>query len=239
VADLVAKGYDYWALGHVHQREVLCEAPWIVFPGNLQGRHQKEPGPKGATLVDVEGGLVRRVEARELSVVRFADVVVEADRDADADTVTDSVQSAIEREVGLADGRTLVLRATVTGATHAHTAFKLEPERWDSEIRARGAEFSDVWLSRVRFATRPPLDTTRVYERQDAVGQVLRAVRTARSDPARAPEFSALFSELAAKLPSEVRAGSEGLRIDDPGLLAEVLEEVEQLLLVQLAREDD
>ena len=38
--DLAAKGYAYWALGHVHQREVLRGSePWIVFPGNLQGRH--------------------------------------------------------------------------------------------------------------------------------------------------------------------------------------------------------
>src|SRR5690606_21208471 len=133
VSDLVAKGYDYWALGHVHQREVLCEAPWIVFPGNLQGRHHKAPGPKGATLVDVEGGLVRSVEARDLSVVRFVDVIVTAERDQDADAVIDAAQSALEREVALAEGRTLVARATLEGATRAHDAFKLEPERWDSE----------------------------------------------------------------------------------------------------------
>ncbi len=45
---LRSKGYDYWALGHVHAREVLSEDPWIVFPGNMQGRHVRETGPKGA-----------------------------------------------------------------------------------------------------------------------------------------------------------------------------------------------
>ncbi len=53
VADLALKGYDYWALGHIHARRVLSERPWIVFPGNPQGRHPKEPGPKGCTLVTV------------------------------------------------------------------------------------------------------------------------------------------------------------------------------------------
>ena len=47
LAELVAKGYDYWALGHVHQGQVLHEQPHVVFPGNLQGRHVRETGPKG------------------------------------------------------------------------------------------------------------------------------------------------------------------------------------------------
>ena len=47
VATLVTKGYDYWALGHVHAREVVSESPRIVFPGNVQGRHANETGAKG------------------------------------------------------------------------------------------------------------------------------------------------------------------------------------------------
>lgn len=54
VANLTLKRYDYWALGHIHARRVLAERPWIVFPGNLQGRHSRETGPKGCTLVTIE-----------------------------------------------------------------------------------------------------------------------------------------------------------------------------------------
>ena len=52
--ELVNKGYDYWALGHVHQAKVLHERPHVVFPGNLQGRHVRETGAKGASLATVE-----------------------------------------------------------------------------------------------------------------------------------------------------------------------------------------
>ncbi len=55
---LRSRQYDYWALGHVHNREVLCTEPWIVFSGNIQGRHVREPGPKGCTLVTVRDGQV-------------------------------------------------------------------------------------------------------------------------------------------------------------------------------------
>jgi DNA repair exonuclease SbcCD nuclease subunit len=41
---LAHRGYDYWALGHVHQREIVSTAPYIVFPGNLLGRHVRVEG---------------------------------------------------------------------------------------------------------------------------------------------------------------------------------------------------
>src|SRR5690606_13237673 len=41
-AELHAKGYDYWALGHVHEFQQWTERSTIVFPGNLQGRHIRE-----------------------------------------------------------------------------------------------------------------------------------------------------------------------------------------------------
>ena len=58
VEQLSHHGYDYWALGHVHKRDILSRDPWIVFPGNLQGRHIRETGPKGAALVTVTDGKV-------------------------------------------------------------------------------------------------------------------------------------------------------------------------------------
>ena len=61
VPQLKTLGYQYWALGHVHEYEELAWDPWIVFPGNLQGRSVRECGPKGAVLVDVEDGEVNGV----------------------------------------------------------------------------------------------------------------------------------------------------------------------------------
>ncbi|MDZ5470196.1 DNA repair exonuclease [Bacillus sp. 31A1R] len=49
--DLMDKGFDYWALGHIHKRTILSEQPPIIYPGNTQGRHKKESGPKGCYIV--------------------------------------------------------------------------------------------------------------------------------------------------------------------------------------------
>lgn len=51
VKDLIEKHFDYWALGHIHKRNILSENPPIIYPGNIQGRHHKEQGPKGCYLV--------------------------------------------------------------------------------------------------------------------------------------------------------------------------------------------
>lgn len=51
VKDLIEKGYDYWALGHIHKQRILSESPPIIYPGNIQGRHHKEEGPKGCYVV--------------------------------------------------------------------------------------------------------------------------------------------------------------------------------------------
>ena len=54
IETLLARNYDYWALGHIHTRATLYEDPWIHFPGNTQGRHVRETGLCGATLVEVD-----------------------------------------------------------------------------------------------------------------------------------------------------------------------------------------
>lgn len=51
VQDLLQAGMDYWALGHVHTRQMMHEDPPIVYPGNLQGRHSQEQGKRGFFMV--------------------------------------------------------------------------------------------------------------------------------------------------------------------------------------------
>jgi predicted phosphodiesterase len=80
VDDLRRAGMDYWALGHIHDRRVLAERdPWVVYPGNLQGRSTKpsERGAKGATVVYVDNGAVDRLEFVPCDRARFVEAVVD------------------------------------------------------------------------------------------------------------------------------------------------------------------
>jgi len=46
--------FDYFALGHIHKRQVLSEAPPIVYSGNIQGGSKKESGEKGCYIVELK-----------------------------------------------------------------------------------------------------------------------------------------------------------------------------------------
>lgn len=54
VEELLEKKYDYWALGHIHKREIVHTNPFIIYPGNIQGRHKKETGEKGGFVVEID-----------------------------------------------------------------------------------------------------------------------------------------------------------------------------------------
>jgi len=109
------KGYAYWALGHVHAREVLATEPWIVFPGNLQGRGHREAGPKGATVVSVRAGRVVAVEHQPLSQLRFQSLVIDEPSLRHFDDLLEAVRAAAKRACREAVGCSLVVRLVVSG----------------------------------------------------------------------------------------------------------------------------
>lgn len=53
IKDLIRKPFDYWALGHIHKRQLLKKEPPIIYPGNIQGRNRKETGEKGCYHVQL------------------------------------------------------------------------------------------------------------------------------------------------------------------------------------------
>jgi DNA repair exonuclease SbcCD nuclease subunit len=112
---LRAKGYDYWALGHVHGREVLSQAPWVVFPGNLQGRSMRESGPKGATLITLTGIGIERVEHRPLDVVRFGICPVELGELDSLDQTLERAYLALRQRASLLGERCVAVRFVLRG----------------------------------------------------------------------------------------------------------------------------
>lgn len=156
VARLKAHGYDYWALGHVHERQELSHDPWIVFPGNLQGRHIGEPGAKGASLVTVTGRQVR-VEHRVLDVLRWAHVETDLTGATDETEAMIRIQSGLEQALRDAEPRPLAIRVTLTGTTAAHAALAADGLREKVLNEAHGLTGEHrLWLEAVKVRTVPP-----------------------------------------------------------------------------------
>src|SRR5438067_5075465 len=70
------KGYQYWALGHIHNREILCSDPYVVYPGNIQGRHGKEQGEKSCELVTVSDAGAISLQTVSTSVLPWIEIQV-------------------------------------------------------------------------------------------------------------------------------------------------------------------
>jgi len=175
VADLVAKGYDYWALGHIHQPQVVHEDPWIVYPGNLQGRHIREPGARGCRLVTVDDdSSVSACAWHSLDVARWAELKVDLDGVESLEAVLPRLRSAMGEAVEQAEDRLLALRLIVEGMTPLHGFLCSRPDRLEAEVRSIAEDFGEgvVWIERVKLATRPAVTLEELAER-DALTKVV------------------------------------------------------------------
>ncbi len=153
--DLVARGYDYWALGHVHQFEVLNEHPHIVYPGNLQGRSIRECGPKGAVFVDVQDGRVRELRRVITDHARWAEVVVDASPHETREALLRAVARAFQPVAGEAEGRLVAARLRLTGATALHRSLVADHAGFAVDALAAAQQNAeDVWIEKLRIDTR-------------------------------------------------------------------------------------
>ncbi|MDR5758058.1 DNA repair exonuclease [Caballeronia sp. LZ035] len=238
VAELHAKQYHYWALGHVHEYAIWQDASTIVFPGNLQGRNIRETGRRGAVLVTVSDAEEVSVERLFIDVLRWEAVSVDASQAATLDEVARAVGRALE---ALADGAASpvphAVRVTITGATQAHGELFGLATQLRAEVLAQIAAISHdrLWLEKVKVATRPLLQEVPTAGRSDALADLHGLLIEAESDP----EFLEMLKErlivLATQAPSELQKSVPELEQVRNGELAALVSEVRSGLIAQLA----
>ncbi len=206
--DLVRTGYDYWALGHVHTRQVLRDrAPAVVYPGNPQGRHINEPGPRGVYLVELDDHHEIRLEFHALDRVRWERLDVAIDDLEDEQALLSACEAAVtearqQATSGPTSGptnrvgdlsssghnteRALVYGLRLTGrgpvhATLARTGFLDDTRRHLNDRFATGDTFA--FCERIEAATAPEVNRDELAQSQDLLGDLLRLVDELRADP--------------------------------------------------------
>jgi DNA repair protein SbcD/Mre11 len=199
--ELAGKGYDYWALGHVHAHRVVSQNPFIVFPGNIQGRHIRETGPKGVVLVTVEDGAVVGLEHIAVDAISWAEVLVLVGAASDLTAVELLIREALAAAYRMqAADRPLVARVVLTDETPLHGLLLQRGDQLRDEIRAIAAAISDtLWIEKVRIETEPPADIGTL------VGdEIWAAIADASSDAdlrtALASDLASFFSKIPADL---------------------------------------
>ncbi len=226
--ELIARRYDYWALGHVHEHAVLHVDPHVVFAGNIQGRQMRECGPKGATVVEVLDDAIK-IDHRALDHVRWARVRVDASGVSDDVEVLERAETALRGAIEDAEGRLLAGRVEISGVTNAHGLLVRDSERLETELRGLATDLGveQVWLERIDWHTEAPRSAR---ANDDAVGEVMKVLRSASEDPQILARLADGLRPMTVKLPSEVKSGTEGIDPADPETLARVLADVQRTL---------
>jgi DNA repair exonuclease SbcCD nuclease subunit len=188
VQDLIRAQMDYWALGHVHKAQIIHRSePWIVYPGNLQGRSAKpsELGPKGAMVAEVMDGRVTNVDFAPVDKVRFTYLEQRIDAVADLAALEFAIIEQLEVLRTEHDGRGLILRARLTGRgpLRAQLMRQGTVNELLRSLREHCEHFSPfVWWDEIIDESRTALDLDSIEARNDFMSELLSWSRSACMD---------------------------------------------------------
>jgi DNA repair exonuclease SbcCD nuclease subunit len=204
VDDLKRFGYDYWALGHVHAADIVSRDPWIVYPGNLQGRSVRETGAKGAMRVTVEDGRVVDVTPIALDGARWAHVPVDVAGVESENDIVARIAAGLAGIHAQGEGRPLAVRVTLTGATPLHNRLVARRELLQDDVRASGFRIADdCWVEQLKIKTSPPLHSSGLLPSAESL-DVEGLLAGAAGDPQFAAVLSELIETIKAKLPRDL-----------------------------------
>lgn len=164
MSDLLGRSVDYWALGHIHRRCVVSKSPYIVYPGNIQGRSFKETGPKGANIVTVRDRLVTGFEFIPTQSYEWADLTV----DIGGKTLNDVVG-----EISSATSGQTICRITFTGSGELDRMLRINPQDVMRAISRR------MLVSSMEVRTAPPFDLESRSDGKDMAAALIRAYEDA------------------------------------------------------------
>jgi DNA repair exonuclease SbcCD nuclease subunit len=159
LAELTAKGYQYWALGHVHNFEIVTQSPCVVFPGNVQGRSIRECGPKGVVIVTVQDGeIAAPLELSSIDSVRWAKVEVDLRTVSTESELHSRVRSALELAMDReSEARPLVVRISIVGATSLHGWLSESKDQLQQDVRGIAVSLSEqLWIEKIVIKTQAP-----------------------------------------------------------------------------------
>jgi DNA repair exonuclease SbcCD nuclease subunit len=238
LAELSAKGYDYWALGHVHEHAILQKDPWVVFPGNLQGRHIRETDARGAILVTADESGIQSVERLLVDVLRWHVVAVDASEANTLEDVVRLVGRAFERLITETPEKIyLSVRVCITGKTAAHgELFGLETQLREEILgQAAGQGIDRLWVEKVRIETEPLTDAAHLVARSDAIADLQKFLDEAPADAALLASLLEDLRPLVDRVPMEVIQAVPELHAIRSGDVAGIVKSVTPGLLAYLA----
>lgn len=219
VGELTDAGFDYWALGHVHRRQVHSKAPWVVMPGTPQGRDIGEPGPKSATLLTIDQAI--EIEEVPTSAVEFLHIQVDvADTDND-DALRDILRRTLRDTARNLVSESAVIRLKLTGRTRRRWQVLRDQDVWKETAAQYARETGTLWLDKVVFDLSDTAEPG--HSATDELAEIMKAIseEPGFSETCRA-EIEGILQELAPQrraelLPDEAAMDQLARRLAEAG----------------------
>ena len=235
---LKSKHYDYWALGHIHKQEIIHRDPWIVYPGNIQGRHIKETGSKGCFLISLRDRDVTSVDPVYLDVLRWVNLEIDVSGQSEISEFLETIRTNIENEIQNCGDRLIAMRLTLNGVTPLSGEFNNDLVKYVNEIRAVANDLypDGLWLEKVLSHTKTPKDESRLQEEDGPIAS-LRGLLDSLSEDERSKLAQEASQDLFTKFP-ELTKCDDGYDYADSELVLQLFEDAKQLIMANLARRE-
>jgi exonuclease SbcD len=234
ISDVKSRGFDYWALGHIHKRMVINERdPVILYPGNPQGRDFGETGSKGCTLVEVDRN--NRITTRFIPVqlIRFEEIEISLGEEDRTDSLADKIQKARLNIEDNDDNVSCMLRINITGRTPLHSYLNKPGETEQligmfNEGQLEHGVFT--WIDQLKVNTSPLIDINSVAKGNDFTAEIIKIFKKYETDSrGLADIFKLANDEISYSILKEVNE----LSIQEQ---REILEKAKWMLLDQILR---
>jgi DNA repair protein SbcD/Mre11 len=178
IEDIADKGFDYWALGHIHKSQIIRNSnPTVVYPGNPQGRDFGETGIKGCYLVNIRTDHEPELEFIPTQLIRFENAEIDLTGAERIEQLEEKIREAMENIAGFKTKTNLILRICLKGRTSLHDQL-CKPD----EIQKLLEHFNDgqltqdyfVWIDSMQSDTRPDFDLENIRNGAGFPAEILR-----------------------------------------------------------------
>ena len=180
VEDVINKGFDYWALGHIHKRHTVHEStPTIVYPGNPQGRDFGETGAKGCYVVEINKDNTPEFKFVPTQLIRFEELDIDLTEEDKIDKLPDRIEEAKNDIEDYDENTSYLLRITLKGRTTLHSLLNKPGEiekllEHFNEGQLNQTNFT--WIDRIEVKTRPDIDLEQVKKGADFPAELLKTI---------------------------------------------------------------
>jgi DNA repair exonuclease SbcCD nuclease subunit len=204
VADLHGHGFDYWALGHIHVRQVHPGASTVVMPGMPQGRDINEAGQKSVTLVTIRDDRSIEIEERLTSVAQFERLSVDVTGTVEWSEAVARVRSSLETLRASVPSRHAVVRLALTGSSSLSWALIRDKDLLLAEAEQAAELVGDTWVEKLELdLTQPQAEAPEGTA--DPIFELAASMRDDANSEAFRSEAKAFIQKIVADLPAEGR----------------------------------